>query len=234
MNPENESEQRAAGFARPIQTTRRGLRNPRLLILALIALIAVPPLVRRVMAQPIAEAPMPLAYAYVPSPNCDDRPPGAVVNCIVLHSTVEPTTEGTINIFLNPARRVSAHFVVGKAGRVVQMVPVEKRAWHAGPSLLEGADKVNDYSIGIEMVNLNDGVDPYTDAQMEAVAGLIRFLRSRYAIPDSRIVSHAQIALPQGRKSDPLGFDFDKIRTLASHTDPNPPRAFSTPADIPK
>ena len=167
------------------------------------------------MAQPIAQSPLPLAYAYVPSPNCDNRPPNADINCIVLHATVEPTTEGTMNIFLNPARRVSAHFIVGKDGRVVQMVPVEKRAWHAGTSVLEGVGSVNDYSVGIEIVNRNDGKDPFTEAQYEAVAGIVRFLRSRYALPDSRLVSHAAIALPVGRKSDPLGFDFARLCALA-------------------
>lgn len=159
--------------------------------------------------------PMPLPYDYVASPNCDNRPPGATINCLVLHATVEPTTEGTMNIFLTPARRVSAHFVVGRDGRVVQMVPVERRAWHAGPSILDGVSSVNDYSVGIEMVNLNNGKDPYTDAQIHAVAGILRFLRSRYAIPDSRVVSHASIALPAGRKSDPVGFDFARVCALA-------------------
>ncbi len=158
---------------------------------------------------------MPLAYAFVPSPNCDERPPGSTINCIVLHSTVEATTEGTMGIFLDPAKKVSAHFVVGKDGRVVQMVPIEKRAWHAGASVLDGVGRVNDYSFGIEMVNLNDGRDPYPQAQLDAVAGLIRFIRCRYPIPDDRIVSHAQIALPAGRKSDPAGFNFDRIRALA-------------------
>lgn len=172
----------------------------------------------RAMRQPLS--PIPLPYAFVLSPNCDDRPAGSEVDCIVLHSTVEPTTEGTMGIFLTPSRRVSAHFVVGKDGRVVQMVPVEKRAWHAGPSVLEGARSVNDFSVGIEMVNLNDGKDPYTPEQMQAVAGIIRFLRSRYNIPDSRIVSHAQIALPVGRKTDPAGFDFDRIRAIAKEGTP--------------
>lgn len=161
---------------------------------------------------------MPLAYSYINSPNYDDRPIGSPINCIVLHATVEPTTEGTVKIFLDPARQVSAHFVVGRDGRVVQMVPIEKRAWHAGVSVLESAPKVNDFSVGIEMVNLNDGKDPYPLEQIESVAGLIRFIRSRYNVPDSRIVSHAQIALPEGRKSDPLGFDFVKIKALASES----------------
>ena len=163
----------------------------------------------------VVPLPMPLPYDYIPSPNCDNRPAGTTVNCLVIHSTVEPTTEGTIGIFLNTARKVSAHFVVGKDGRVVQMVPVERRAWHAGPSVLEGVPSVNDYSVGIEMVNLNDGKDPYTDAQVHAVAGILRFLRSRYVIPDSRVVSHALIARPAGRKSDPAAFDFERVCALA-------------------
>lgn len=172
-------------------------------------------LFRRPVSMALTPPPMPLPYDYVPSPNCDNRPAGATINCLVLHATVEPTTEGTMGIFLNTTRKVSAHFVVGRDGRVVQMVPVERRAWHAGPSVLDGASSVNDYSVGIEMVNLNDGKDPYTEAQIHAVAGILRFLRSRYVIPDSRVVSHASIALPVGRKSDPVGFDFARVCALA-------------------
>lgn len=176
----------------------------------------------RVNADPMPPPIMPLAYEFVPSPNFDDRPINTTVSCLVLHSTVEPTTEGTIGIFLDPARKVSAHFVVGKDGRVVQMVPIEKRAWHAGASVLEGVPKVNDYSVGIEMVNLNDGKDPYTEPQILAVAGILRFLRSHHDIPDGRVVSHAQIALPPGRKSDPVKFDFDRVRLLARQTADTP------------
>jgi N-acetylmuramoyl-L-alanine amidase len=182
----------------------------------------------RAMQQP--PQPLPLPYAVAWSPNCDDRPAGAVVDCIVLHATVEPTTEGTMNIFLTPARRVSAHFVVGRDGRVVQMVPIERRAWHAGSSVLDNVGSVNNFSVGIEMVNLNDGKDPYTPEQMEAVAGIIRLVRSRYDVPDARIVSHAQIALPAGRKSDPVAFDFDKIRAMARAIPPAQPPVPAPPA----
>ena len=179
---------------------------------------------------------LPLVYAFSPSPNFDDRPFGTKINCLVIHATVEPTTEGTMDIFLTPSRKVSAHFVVGRDGRVVQMVPVEKRAWHAGVSVFEGVSAVNNYSVGIEMVNLNDGKDPYTVEQMESVAGIIRLLRSKYDIPDSRIVSHAQIALPAGRKNDPVGFDFQKIKEMAREGASNnrtdlPPPSSDDPAN---
>jgi N-acetylmuramoyl-L-alanine amidase len=183
-------------------------------------------------ASELPPQPLPLPYEFVQSPNFDDRPVGATVNCIVLHATVEPTTEGTMEIFLASPRRVSAHFVVGRDGRVVQMVRVEKRAWHAGASVLDGVDKVNDFSVGIEMVNLNDGKDPYPPEQMEAVAGIIRLIRSRYDVPDSRIVSHAQIALPAGRKTDPAGFDFDKIRAMAAALPAGDTRIEPAPAPV--
>jgi len=206
----------------------RSLQRRRIAVLLLACGLFATLLIRRPLAVALTPAPMPLPYDFVPSPNCDNRPAGATINCLVLHATVEPSTEGTMGIFLTPTRKVSAHFVVGRDGRVVQMVPIERRAWHAGPSVLDGTPGVNDYSVGIEMVNLNDGKDPYTDAQIHAVAGILRFLRSRYVIPDSRVVSHASIALPAGRKSDPVGFDFARVCALA-RTEP----ALKPPPSVP-
>jgi N-acetylmuramoyl-L-alanine amidase len=203
-------------FSTQGRNRRNGKNKHRIAIAGLLAVLTVAGTVwRGAHAQPPIVSPMPLAYEFIPSPNFGERPANATINTIVLHATVEPTTEGTIGIFLNRARQVSAHFVVGRDGRVVQMVPLEKRAWHAGVSTWDGMKDINNVSVGIEMVNLNDGKDPYPDAQYQAVAGIIRFVRSRYTMPDNHIVSHAQIAIPQGRKSDPVGFNFDRIKVLA-------------------
>jgi N-acetylmuramoyl-L-alanine amidase/AmpD protein len=195
---------------------RRVRRRVLLIIFTLLCLLfaAMLPLGRKRLE------PMPFPYLTIFSPNYDDRSYFATIDTIVLHSTVEPTTLGTVQIFLNPTSGVSAHFVVGKDGQVIQMVPVEKRAWHAGASELEGRTSVNDFSIGIEMVNRNDGLDPYPEAQIQAVAGIIRFVRSRYPIPDSRIVSHEKVARPIGRKSDPRNFDFPYLLSLLSVSPP--------------
>ena len=218
----------------PFRKERRLTRRARSYTMGLLALTLVGGAIwRGAHAQSqIGPPPMPLAYEFIPSPNFGERPANTPVNFVVLHSTVEPTTEGTIGIFLSPARQVSAHFVVGKDGRIVQMVPIEKRAWHAGVSTWDGVKDLNNVSVGIEMVNLNDGKDPYTEPQIQAVAGIIRFVRSRYLIPDDHIVSHAQIALPAGRKSDPVGFDFDRIKTLA-HILPAAPVAAPVVAPAP-
>jgi N-acetylmuramoyl-L-alanine amidase len=150
-------------------------------------------------------------YQYIPSPNHNLRTPWTTIDCVVLHSTADSSLASTVAEFATHGTGRSAHFVVAKNGHVVQMVPIEYRAWHAGRSCLDGDDNVNDFSVGIEMVNLDNGRDPYTKAQYKAVAGIILLLRTRCNIPDSRIVSHAKVALPPGRKCDPLGFNFQRL-----------------------
>jgi len=148
---------------------------------------------------------------FIYSPHQNVRPPGTNATAVVVHATVSRTVESTVNWFLAPDSQVSAHYTVGKDGRIVQMVEDTARGWHAGVSELEGVKGVNDFSVGIEIVNLNDGIDPYTDAQYQSVAAIIRHLREQYYLPDSRIVSHEHIARPVGRKSDPKGFDFQRL-----------------------
>ncbi len=72
---------------------------------------------------------------------------------LVLHYTAGLTLDGTVSWFLNPAAKASAHFVVARDGSVVQMVPLNKRAWHAGKSKWKTVNGLNGHSIGIEMVN---------------------------------------------------------------------------------
>ena len=61
-------------------------------------------------------------------------------------------------------------------------------------------------SIGIELENHNTGVDPYPNAQTAALLTLCRKLVAAYAIAPEMVATHADIALPDGRKSDPAGF----------------------------
>ncbi|WP_250534172.1 N-acetylmuramoyl-L-alanine amidase [Caballeronia sp. AZ10_KS36] len=110
---------------------------------------------------------------------------------------------------------VSVHYVVPDAPRiengepvVYQLVPEDKRAWHAGQSYWQGATELNASSIGIENVNLGP-IDtlagrtwqPYPPAQVDALVKLSRDIVERYGIPPTRVVGHSDIA-PQ-RKIDP-------------------------------
>ena len=72
---------------------------------------------------------------------------------IVQHYTAGYTASGAISWLNNPASSASAHVVVDYDGRVTQLVPFNIKAWHAGPSSYDGYNGMNNYSIGIEIVN---------------------------------------------------------------------------------
>lgn len=154
---------------------------------------------------------------YLQSPNYDARPPDTIVDTVVLHSTVEPTLKGTVAHFLRESSQVSAHFTIGKDGSIVQQVSTFDRAWHAGVSRdIEGRERVNAFSVGIELVNLNDGLDPYPEPQLQALENILGVLLRRF--PIKYITSHEFIAQPRGRKSDPAGFPWGRFRQFEPRT----------------
>lgn len=149
----------------------------------------------------------------MPSPWVDSRD-GQAIDMIVLHHTGAPGTAQEVGgFFQNPDAKLSAHYIVGKDGAIVQSVQDDQAAWHAGPSEYEGRERVSRYSIGIEIANLGDGQDPYTDAQYQALAHLVLHLQERYDIPTERIVGHKDVAMPRGRKVDPSeNFSYDRLQ----------------------
>jgi N-acetyl-anhydromuramyl-L-alanine amidase AmpD len=152
--------------------------------------------------------------AWYGSPHFNERPPGTVIDTIVLHHTANSTLRGVVSWFRNPASRVSAHFTVGKDGSIVQHVSTFVRAWHAGPSVDKfGRSDVNDFSVGIEIVNLGDGKDPWTPEQVDAVRFLVGHL-ARHRFPIRQIVSHEFIARPTGRKVDPKNYPWESLADL--------------------
>lgn len=88
--------------------------------------------------------------------------------------------------------RVSAHCLIRRDGEVVQYVPFDKRARHAGVSLYQGRERCNDFSIGIEL----EGTDttPYTDAQYQKLVAVTQTLIARYPAIAENITGHSDIA----------------------------------------
>jgi N-acetylmuramoyl-L-alanine amidase len=138
------------------------------------------------------------------SPNWNARPHGAIVDCIVLHADAAPTVASSLSWILSKQSRVSYHYLLGRLGDVYECVAPERRAWHAGVSSFLGRANCNDYSIGVSFGNLSDGLEPYRDDQLEAGIQLCVDLMLQWpAITVERITTHAAVALPAGRKSDP-------------------------------
>lgn len=159
----------------------------------------------------------------VASPNCDDRPAGQAATLLVLHAISLPPGQfggdAIERLFTNrldsaahpafaelQALRVSAHFLVRRDGELIQFVPVQRRAWHAGASRWRGRPRCNDFSIGVELEGTPQ--HDFTDAQYARLAPLVHALRA--AQPLREIAAHSDIA--PGRKSDPGGrFDWPRL-----------------------
>ncbi|TAK74952.1 MAG: 1,6-anhydro-N-acetylmuramyl-L-alanine amidase AmpD [Gammaproteobacteria bacterium] len=166
---------------------------------------------------------------YRPSPHCDARPAGEVVDMIVIHGISLPPGEfgspaieaffcGQLDHRLHPyyasiaSLRVSSHLLIKRTGEIIQFVPFAERAWHAGESFFHDRPRCNDFSIGIELEGTDDIA--YEPLQYEQLSRVIRLLMQAYpAITKERIVGHVDIA--PGRKTDPGPlFDWDYIRKI--------------------
>ncbi len=158
------------------------------------------------------------------SPHFDERPEGEKISLIVIHNISLPPGEygggwiddlfmGRLDPNAHPyfagiaGMKVSAHFLIRRDGSVIEYVPPDKRAWHAGVSSWKGREQCNDFSIGIELEGSDDV--PFAEAQYESLARLTRELQSRYGPLD--LAGHSDIA-PE-RKTDPgPWFDWERYR----------------------
>lgn len=160
-----------------------------------------------------------LKIHYISSPNKSPRPGGKNdIDTIVLHHTATGTgtTKGVIKWFQNPASQVSAHYVISKSGTIYQMVLDSEKAWHAGTSMFKGRSNVNDFSIGIEMINKGDNKDPYPDAQVRAVAQLCKRLMTKHPkIKIDRITDHK--AINSGKIDLRKNFPLSRFKFMVAH-----------------
>lgn len=145
----------------------------------------------------------PAADKVFPSPNHGERKDGQRPTMLVLHYTGMPDEGEALQWLWNPVSQVSAHYFVFGDGRILQLVPEARRAWHAGLSSWEGETDINSCSIGIEIANPGHpgGLPPFPDVQIDSVATLARDIVTRWRIPATRVLGHSDVA--PGRKVDP-------------------------------
>ena len=132
---------------------------------------------------------------WVPSPNVNERRP----NFVVIHHTSSSTAARAIAVLTDPQSEVSAHYLIGRDGRLYQLVDERLRASHAGVSYWGGNTDLNSSSIGIELDN--NGEEPFAEAQITVLLKLLGELRERHRIPAANFLGHGDIA--PGRKVDP-------------------------------
>ena len=172
-----------------------------------------------------------LVDAIVASPNHGERraPYGAgrKPDILLLHYTGMPAGRGmtacerAVRWLTMTESQVSCHYVVDEDGRILQLVPEARRAWHAGLGAWRGNTDINSASIGIEIVNpghfwditkspdatagdtpaVHPGYCDFPAVQIDAVIRLCSDIVARNHMPSQAILAHSDIA--PARKSDP-------------------------------
>lgn len=127
---------------------------------------------------------------------------------MVIHYTAMADCDAAEQVLCDPAREVSAHYLISAEGRVIPLVDEDMRAWHAGTGEWRGTGDVNSRSIGIELDN--DGLSPFAAPLMDALEHLLAGILARWAIPPAGVIAHSDMA--PGRKIDPgPRFDWQRL-----------------------
>lgn len=161
------------------------------------------------------------------SNNCDKRPIGTKIDTIIIHCISLPKGEysnnNIIDLFQNNLDikkdksfelianlKVSAHILIRRNGDIIQFVPLNLRAWHAGKSEYNDRTNFNDFSIGIELEGTVDS--KFEEKQYCSLIEIISEIKTCYPkILDDNILGHSMIA-PE-RKNDPgKYFDWKRIK----------------------
>ena len=158
---------------------------------------------------------------FIESPNNSER--NCSIDLIVIHCISLPEGDflnsNFIDLFQNKLDhnkhptfetlkelKVSAHLFIRRDGKIIQFVPFDKCAWHAGESSFNNRDGCNDFSVGIELEGTIH--EEFTDEQYKILKAVILKLKEEYGITNT--VGHSDIA--PDRKVDPgPHFNWDKL-----------------------
>lgn len=154
----------------------------------------------------------------IKSPNFTSVP--ITIEFLVLHYTACSLKEA-FEIFCAPESGVSTHLIISETGEVYELVQClddkVMQAWHAGRSHFNDGQRrwedFNDFSIGIELVNLNGNIFDYTPEQYRSLCEIISHFKGRYKVLENpaRIIGHEQIAGWRGKIDPGWMFDWDSV-----------------------
>ena len=117
-----------------------------------------------------------------------DRSVRKSTELIVLHTTEAPAKSS----LRHTSERGLCHYCVVEDGTVYQIVDRHRVAFHAGCSMWNGKEEVDEFSVGIECVGYHNKAMP--KKQLDAIRALVEELQKIYGIPDDRVVTHSQVA----------------------------------------
>lgn len=135
------------------------------------------------------------------------RPPGTRIATIVLHASAGSNLSGAVSTLR--AKGYGYHFLIEPSGQVWKGAPISSNVAHAGVSVGPQGPSANAYSIGVCLINLNDGVHAPTAKQLEALEELLPMLKPGMDEYKNLCTHYALTVKPSGkyRKSDPRMVD---------------------------
>lgn len=151
-----------------------------------------------------------VSFGFAPNPNRN-------INAVIVHSTFNNSGGEKYDIDLVIKQfatyGVSAHYVIGRDGKIYQLVDEKDNSYHAGKSSLpDGTSNVNSCSIGIEL--MTSYTESPTEAQTKSLLALINNIKKRYSI--KYVLRHSDIA--PVRKTDPWNFDWEAFKKQLGET----------------
>ena len=125
------------------------------------------------------------------------------IKFVIIHYTGMQSEIESLKRLKNTFSKVSCHYFINKKGEIIQMVRENAVAWHAGKSKWGGFNNLNEFSIGIELVNKGQkfGYENFPTPQIRSLIKICKFLKKKYRIKKENFLGHSDIA--PLRKNDP-------------------------------
>jgi len=125
------------------------------------------------------------------------------IKFLIIHYTGMKTETSAIKKLLNPKSKVSSHYFIKDNGQIINFVPDEYIAWHAGQSNWKNFKSLNKYSIGIEINNPGHthGYRKFNTKQIYSLIKLLKCLIKKFKIKKQNVLGHSDVA--PHRKKDP-------------------------------
>ncbi len=125
------------------------------------------------------------------------------IDFVIIHYTGMKSESAAIKRLCSSKSKVSSHYFIKKNGEILNLVPDNYIAWHAGKSRWKKNFFLNKNSIGIEIQNPGHSFyySNFSKKQIIALKKLLRFLMKKYKVLKKNVLGHSDIA-PE-RKKDP-------------------------------
>ena len=144
-----------------------------------------------------------MKIVHLKSPNYISCKKRRNIQSIVIHYTGMRSLQSAVERLISKKHEVSSHYLISRAGKIMQLVKDNNIAWHAGISNWFVFKNLNKNSIGIELENKGHqyGYQDFPNKKITELIKILKILKKKFKIQNINITGHSDIA--PNRKTDP-------------------------------